>query len=309
MIRSIAQRENKKVRFTVQHNDVKVDRKILNEVGDILNHILRNAVSHGIERESDRIKGGKLGEGSVRVDTHIKNNVLLIEVADDGMGMDPKFIGKSAIDKGFRTKEQIEKLTDKEIVELIFEGGFSTTEVADLTSGRGLGLNIVKQKVLALGGSLNYDTEVGKGTTFKIQLPISRSLIRALLISAGEQIYSIALDDIQNLLEISPEDIKEVNGQEYFMYSDAKTMIPLYRLEKIFKLTKKAKEGQNRLKVVHIKKGDKNFALVVDDFIRESEIVIKKIDDIPHDVKGISGAAILDDGKVSLIIDPFSVIN
>lgn len=307
MIRGLAQREHKKVNLVMQHNDVKVDRKVLNQISEMLNHLLRNGVYHGIEPENDRIAAGKLPEGILSLETKIENNVLIVTVADDGKGVDPGKIAAKALEKGLFSEEELKRMSEKDIINIIFQSNFSTAEAVDLTSGRGLGLAIVKQKVDMLGGSLALETTVGKGTKFIIQLPIARSLIRALLIRSGEQIYSIALDDIQNLSEVPIEEIREINNQEYIIHADQKELLKLYRLERLFK-TENKDIVKKSLKIIHIKKGDKNYALAVDEFLRESEIVIKKIDDMPSEVKGIAGAAILDDGTVSLIIDPFSVI-
>jgi two-component system chemotaxis sensor kinase CheA len=309
MVRTISQREGKKVNLLIQNNDVKVDRKILNQIGEILNHVIRNAVYHGIESEQIRRSNGKMTEGKIVVDTRIESNVLKIEISDDGKGINPEKIAQAAIEKGLYSQEEIEKMDEAQIINIIFESNFSTAEKADLTSGRGLGLSIVKNKVELLGGSIDIDTKIGEGTTFIIQLPISRSLIRALLIRVEDQTYAISLDDVQNLIETSIDDIRVINNQEYLILSDKKELLRIYRLNNLFKISAISENiVQKTFKLVHIKKGDKNYALVVDEFLKESEIVIKKIDDMPKDVKGISGATILDDGTVTLIIDPFTVV-
>ncbi len=160
-----------------------------------------------------------------------------------------------------------------------------------------------------LGGSLSLETHPNEGTTFIIQLPISRSLFRVLLVRCCNQTYSIPLDDIQKLFSAEKSDFKVVDNQEYVVSNDTNELLPVYYLAKLFKLEDGSEKEQTQLNIVHIKKGDKNYALVVDDFIQESEIVIKKIDDLPREVKGLSGAAILDNGSVSFIIDPFSVVS
>jgi two-component system chemotaxis sensor kinase CheA len=308
MVRSLAQKEHKKIKLTLQHNDIKVDRKILNELGEILNHFVRNAISHGIEPEEERVKLKKHREAELIIAARLNNNVLLLDISDDGRGIDPEKIKQSALEKSIRTADQLAAMSNAQIIDLIYEPNFSTLQSADLVSGRGLGMNIVKRKVESLGGTIKIDTEVGKGTTFTVLLPISRSLIRALLTRAGNEIYSIALDDIQSLFEVNKDDIFQEGSTEY-VKAVGNIRLPLYRLSNIFQLHDNGTELKgSTLKIVHIKKGDKNFALAVDDFLHESELVIKKIDDIPHDVKGISGAAILDDGKVSLIIDPFTIV-
>jgi two-component system chemotaxis sensor kinase CheA len=323
MVRSLAQRENKRVNFEYNHHDVKIDRKILSKLGTILNHLIRNAVYHGIEPESERKKQGKNSEGLIVLDSRIENNVLFISVSDDGKGVNPEIIAKKAREMGLYSQEELDDMTDEEIVNIIFQPNFSTAKEADLTSGRGLGLNIVKDLVESLGGSIEIDTAIGNGTMFTLQIPMHHTLIRALLIRLKSDIYCIPLDDIQNLMEISVDDIKIINDREYIIVPNAKQLLPLYRLSTIFRnihdynlniqnvedTSSMNSLNSKTMRVVHIKKGSKNYALEVDEFLKESEIVIKKIDDLPVEIKGISGAAILDDGAVSLIIDPFSLVN
>jgi two-component system chemotaxis sensor kinase CheA len=309
MVRGLAEKYEKKVKLIIKHNNVKIDRKLLNEIGDVFVHILRNAVYHGVEKSEVRLENGKNEEGLIEVETKIKHNVLFIRISDDGAGIDPEVIKAQALSKGFYSEEKLNAMSREEIINIIFEPNFSTVEVIDLTSGRGMGLSIVKNKVADLAGSVQVETQVGKGTTFLIQFPISRSLMRALLIRAGQQIYSISLDDVQSLFEVSKEDIREINNQEYIFINQKNELIKFYRLNQLLKVEGESAKVENDVfKVVHLKKGDFNFALAVDEFLRESEIVIKKIEDDQKDVKGIIGAAILDDGTVSFIINPFSVV-
>jgi two-component system, chemotaxis family, sensor kinase CheA len=309
MIRKLANSSNKDVKFVVKDHEVKVDRKILAEIGDIVNHLLRNAVYHGIETINERKNANKSSQGLIKVETKIENNLLALEVTDNGRGIDPVRISQAAIKKGLYTKEQLNKMKVDEIINLIFQPNFSSAEKVDEISGRGLGLNIVKEKVEKLGGSVEIDTDVGSYSRFKVLLPISRSLIRALLVKTKDQIFSIALDDIERLFFIGPDDIFIRNKQEFITLDEGKKTIKIYDLGKIFKIQNENEEKTTKsmYNVVHIMKGNTDFALIVDDFIKESEIVVKKIDDLNVDVKGVAGAAILDDGTVSLIIDPFSI--
>ena len=235
MVRSVAQRENKRVNFEYNHHDVKIDRKILSKLGTILNHLIRNAVYHGIETESERKKFGKNPEGVIVLDSRIENNVLFISVSDDGRGVNPESISKKAIENGLYTQEEIEEMTDEEIINIIFEPNFSTAKEADLTSGRGLGLNIVKDLIESLGGSIEIDTAIGSGTMFTLQIPVHHTLIRALLVRLRTDIYCIPLDDIQNLLEVSKEDVKIISDKEYIIVPNAKQLLPLYRLNTLFR--------------------------------------------------------------------------
>ncbi|MHA1672894.1 MAG: chemotaxis protein CheA [Promethearchaeota archaeon] len=306
MVRNVAKQEMKEINFVVDNHNVKVDRKILNEVGTIVNHLLRNAINHGIETIKERKLLGKQPKGSIVIETKIKNNVLYIEINDDGRGIDPDFIAQSAIKKGLFTEEELNRMTDKEIINLIFLPKFSTAAKITNVSGRGIGMNIVKEKVEALSGSVSLETETSVGTTFTVILPISRLLIRAILVRSGSQIFSIALDDIERLYEISVTEIKMINSIPYIKIPGESNMIRIYYLGKLFKLDN-IEDNQRTIKIVLVRRGDNMFGLIVEEFIRESEIVIKEIDDLRKGTKGISGAAILEDGSVSLIIDPFRI--
>jgi two-component system chemotaxis sensor kinase CheA len=306
MVRNLAGKQNKEIDFKVQHNDVKIDRKILNEIGDIVNHLVRNSIFHGIETKDHREDRNKELHGTITIETRLINNILNLNISDDGKGIDPKIIGDKAVEKGLYTAEQIKSMNVEEIINIIFTPNFSTTEVVTKISGRGLGLNIVQKSIQTLGGSISIETHVNIGTTFNVLIPISRSLIRALLVQVEKEIYSIPLDDIEHLFSVKVEDIIYLNNKYYAIINDGEDKIPLLDLGKYFQISSSSKFENNRLKIVHIKKGNKNFGIIVDEFIKESEIVIKNIEDYEGKVKGISGAAILDDGTVSLIIDPFT---
>ncbi len=306
MVRNVAKQEMKEINYVVNNHNVKVDRKILNEVGTIVNHLLRNAINHGIETVKERKLLGKQPKGSIVIETKIRNNVLYIEVNDDGRGIDPELISQAAIKKGLFTEEELSHMTDKEIINLIFLPKFSTASKITNVSGRGIGMNIVKEKVEALSGTVSLETETSVGTTFTVILPISRLLIRAILVRSGAQIFSIALDDIERLYEIPVSAIKMINSIPYIKIPGESNMIRIYYLGKLFKL-ENFEENQRTIKIVLVRRGSNMFGLIVDEFIRESEIVIKEIDDLRKGAKGISGAAILEDGSVSLIIDPFRI--
>lgn len=309
MVRNLSRQSKKPINFSIKDHDVKVDRKILADIGDIVNHLLRNAIDHGIESPKERKKSKKSDEATVSLETKIQNNLLVLEVKDDGGGIDTEKIKKKAIEKEMFTQNALDGMTRDQINEFIFLPEFSTADKVTNISGRGLGLNIVKEKVTALGGSIKLDTEISLGTTFKVSLPISKLLIKAILIRSGDQIFSIALEDIERLYEVDKSDISISDQTQYITMADTDERITIHNLGELFNLSVQTDISKEKtVKIVHVKKGDKSYGLVVDEFLKESEIVIKQIDDVKGEVQGISGAAILDDGKVSLIIDPFSVI-
>jgi two-component system chemotaxis sensor kinase CheA len=309
MVRNLGRQSKKPLNFSIKDHDVKVDRKILADIGDIVNHLLRNAIDHGIESTKERKKAKKPESATVSLETKIQNNLLVLEVKDDGGGINTEKIKRKAVEKEMFTQNALDGMTRDQINEFIFLPEFSTADKVTNISGRGLGLNIVKEKVTALGGSIKLETEISIGTTFRVSLPISKLLIKAILIRSGNQIFSIALEDIERLYEVNKEDISVSDQTQYITMADTDEMITIHNLGELFNLGVKTDTSKEKtVKIVHVKKGDKSYGLVVDEFLKESEIVIKQIDDVKGEVQGISGAAILDDGKVSLIIDPFSVI-
>lgn len=308
MVRNLAKQENKEVDFIIKTHNVKVDRKILNEIGTIVNHLLRNSINHGIETLEKRQLIGKPLKGTITLETMIQNNLLTIEVNDDGRGIDPKIISKAAIKQKIVSKEEIGKMTPEEIIDLIYAPKLSTASEITNISGRGIGMNIIKEKIQSLNGSISIETEELVGTTFTIILPISRLLIRAILVKSGNQIFSIALDDIERLYEIPVSSITRVNSIPFIRLPDESDLIKIIDIGQVFKM-KNFDENTSSIKVVYLKRGNNKFGLVVDEFLKESEIVIKEITDMKKKVKGISGAAILEDGTVSLVIDPFRISN
>lgn len=308
MVRNLAKQENKEVDFIIKTHNVKVDRKILNEIGTIVNHLLRNSINHGIETLEKRQLIGKPLKGTITLETMIQNNLLTIEVNDDGRGIDPKIISKAAIKQKIVSKEEIGKMSPEEIIDLIYAPNLSTASEITNISGRGIGMNIIKEKIQSLNGSISIETEELVGTTFTIILPISRLLIRAILVKSGNQIFSIALDDIERLYEIPVSSITRVNSIPFIRLPDESDLIKIIDIGQVFKM-KNIDENTSSIKVVYLKRGNNKFGLVVDEFLKESEIVIKEITDMKKKVKGISGAAILEDGTVSLVIDPFRISN
>lgn len=308
MVRNLAKQHKKEVKFEIRDHNVKVDRKILTDIGDIVNHLLRNAIDHGMDSPEERKRRNKSASGKIEIETKIQNNLLVMTITDDGKGIQTEKLKAKAIEKGLHTPVELDTMPHQEVLNLIFLSNFSTAEKITKISGRGLGLNIVKDKIQNLGGTISFETENGVGSTFRVILPISRLLIKAILVEAQDQIFSIPLDDIERLYEIKMEDIVEKEDLNYIPVDGEEKMIPVYDILQLFSFDGIVEPTErSSIKVVHMKKGEKSFGLIVDDFSKESEIVIKQIDDVRGKISGISGAAILDDGKVSLIIDPFSI--
>ncbi|MCP4761717.1 MAG: hypothetical protein GY870_08045, partial [archaeon] len=278
MVRNLAKQSNKSVNFVIKDHDVKVDRKILADIGDITNHILRNGIDHGIESPKERKNNKKPEKANILVETKIQNNLLVMDIKDDGRGIDPEKIAKKAIEKGLYTEGEINSMSKDEIINLIFLSDFSTASKVTNISGRGLGLNIVKEKLLNLGGSVSLETMISEGTNFKIVLPISRLLIKAILVRSAEQIFSIALEDIERLYEVSMADVLVSDGEYHVPIAGENEMIQVHNLGELFNFIDiGSSQNEKMLRIVHVKKGEKSFGLIVDEFLKESEIVIKQI--------------------------------
>lgn len=299
MIRDLSKKLGKKMELYMSGEDTELDRTVIDEIGDPLMHILRNAADHGLESEEERIERGKPATGSIFLDAYQDGNNVVIEVRDDGKGIDVERVREKAIDKGTITREQAANMEDKEIIDLLFRPSFSTAEKISDVSGRGVGLDVVKTKIEGLGGDIEVRTALGEGSTFIIRLPLTLAIIQALMVTLGDEKYAIPLSTIQTIEDITMADIKYVRGKEVINLRD--NVIPIIRLNEILDV-EKTEETQNLI-VVIIQKGDKKAGLVVDQLIGQQEIVIKSLGKHLNNNKLLSGATILGDGEVALILD------
>lgn len=285
--------------------ETELDRTVIDEIGDPLMHLLRNSADHGLESADVRLKRGKPEVGSIFLNAYQDGNNVVIEVRDDGNGIDIEKVRQKAIDKGTITEEQAAVMTDKDIVDLLFRPSFSTAEKISDVSGRGVGLDVVKSKIEALGGDVEVKTEFGVGSTFIIRLPLTLAIIQALMVQLGDEKYAIALGSIQTLESINVSDIKYVHAKEVIHLRGS--VIPLVRLRDVLKVPGQAPDT-DVLTVVIVKKGDRMAGLVVDNLIGQLEIVIKSLGKYIKINRVISGATILGDGEVALIIDANALV-
>ncbi len=305
MIRDLSKKLDKKMELYMTGEDTELDRTVIDEIGDPLMHLLRNAADHGLESNEERMKLGKPEVGSIFLDAYQEGNNVVIEVRDDGSGINVEVIKRKAIDKGTITEEQAVAMTDKEIIDLLFRPSFSTAEVISDVSGRGVGLDVVKTKIETLGGSIETKTALGQGSNFIIRLPLTLAIIQALMVELGTEKYAIPLGSIETIENVATKEIKYVQSKEVIHLRG--NVIPLIRLNKILDVTEAAKETED-LTVVIVKKGDKLAGLVVDNLIGQLEIVIKSIGKYINNSKMISGATILGDGEIALILDVNSLV-
>ncbi|MCM1468407.1 MAG: chemotaxis protein CheA [Alistipes sp.] len=307
MIRDLSKKLDKKMELYMTGEDTELDRTVIDEIGDPLMHLLRNSADHGLESAKVREERGKPEVGSIFLDAYQDGNNVVIEVRDDGNGIDTEKVKNKALEKGVITQEQSEVMTEKEIVDLLFKPSFSTADKISDVSGRGVGLDVVKSKIEALGGDIEVRTTYGEGSAFIIRLPLTLAIIQALMVKLGNEKYAIALGSIQTIEDVPITDIKYVHSKEVIHLRGS--VIPLVRLRELLDVpADTAEEETESLTVVIVKKGDKQAGLVIDSLIGQQEIVIKSLGKYININKMISGATILGDGEVALIIDANTLV-
>ena len=305
MIRDLSKKLDKKMELYMSGEETELDRTVVDEIGDPLMHLLRNSADHGLESAEVRKERGKPEVGSIFLDAYQDGNNVVIEVRDDGNGIDTESVKNKGIERGVITPEQAEIMTEKEIIDLLFNAGFSTAKTVSDVSGRGVGLDVVKSKIEALSGEVEVKTKLGEGSTWIIRLPLTLAIIQALMVVIGGEKYAISLGSIQTLEDIPASDVKLVQNKEVIHLRDI--VIPLIRMTEILDI-ESTKDPNENLVVVIVKKGDKYAGLVVDELIGQQEIVIKSMGKYINKCKIISGATILGDGEVALILDANALI-
>jgi len=306
MVRDLSKSLDKKIDLIITGAETELDRTVIDEIGDPLVHLLRNSIDHGIETVNERIAAGKPETGSIYLRAFHSGNHVFIEVEEDGKGINRDKVLQTAIKKGIVSEEKAQTLTDQEVNMLIFAAGFSTADQISDISGRGVGLDVVRSKITSLGGNVTVDSAMGKGTKFSVQLPLTLSIISAMLIKLGSEKYAIPLSSIVETSIIKKEQILNVHGNKMIEFRN--TVIPLVSLSKVLDSPDFNEEQEAETEIVVIRKGDKWAAIMIDDFIGQSEIVLKSLGSYLKSSKAVSGATILGDGYVALIIDPNALI-
>lgn len=300
MMRDLSQKSGKEVEFVMEGQETELDRSIIEEIGDPLIHLLRNAVDHAIELPVDREASGKSRKGLVKLSAHHEENHINIVVKDDGRGIDSEKVKISAVKKGLINEETAKRLSDQEAINLIFASGLSTvTKVTDV-SGRGVGMDVVRNNLEKVNGAIEIKTEVGKGTEFKIKLPLTLAIIRALLVSLNCRVYAIPLTAVLETIRITSDQIKIINKHEAIVVRG--NVLPLVRLRELFSRGDVSRQ-EGKIFVVVVNLAGQQMGLVVDSLIGEQEVVIKSLGKFIGDVQGVAGATILGDGSVALIVD------
>lgn len=298
MVRDLANDLNKEFELVIEGEDTELDRTVVSELGEPLIHLIRNAADHGIEMPSKRLELGKPAKGQIKITAYQEGNRVVLTVSDDGKGLNPAVIKESAGRKGIPT----EGLNDKELQQLILHAGFSTAEEVTSISGRGVGMDVVKQKINLLGGTIEIDSVIDRGTIFRVNLPLTLSIIQSLLIKVGEETFAMPLGIVQKIIKPAAAEIIQVHNREVFLFEEQ--ALPVIRLNEVFDIP--AIEGDN-LHLILVNQGDKQYALAVDDIIRQQEIAIKKLGTELSMMKKYLGATIMGNGGIIMILDIASI--
>ncbi|WP_456479554.1 hybrid sensor histidine kinase/response regulator [Nautilia sp.] len=305
LVRDLSRELGKKVKLIIEGEETELDKSIIEEIGDPLVHMIRNSVDHGIEPPEERIAKGKPEEGTVWLRAYNEGNMIVIEIKDDGKGMDPEILKQKAIEKGLITESEAANMGDKEAFMLIFKPGFSTAAKVTNVSGRGVGMDVVKTNIEKLNGIIEVDSAPGKGSTFKLKIPLTLAIIQALLVASQEDLFAVPLSNVIETVRIVEEDIYTIEGKSVLKLREE--VLPLVNMADIFEI-EKVLEPDKYLYVVILGLGATKIGLIVDRFIGQEEIVIKSLGEFLKGIPGIAGATIRGDGRVTLIIDVGSLM-
>lgn len=301
LVRDLSRDLGKNIKLFMSGEETEVDRTVIDEIGDPLIHLIRNSLDHGIESPAEREKLGKEETGFVALRAYPDGNTVVIEVEDDGKGINPEVIKRKAIEKNIITKDEADSMSDKELINLLFKAGFSTVDKVTDLSGRGVGLDVVKSKIEAINGTVEVISVMGQGSKFVIRLPLTLAIIQALMVNLNQEKFAIPLNNIKEITTIETSKITMVQDQEVVLYRN-KTL-PIIRMKDVLDIEYDHEE-LSELIVVIVKKGDVEAGLVVDSLIGQQEIVIKSLGKYLTGIKAIAGATILGNGSVALIVDP-----
>lgn len=306
-VRDLCREKGKDIDLQISGEETELDKSILELISDPLVHLVRNAVDHGIELLEERKRLGKRPEGTLKLRAYHQGNYIHLEISDDGKGMDPELIKRKAVEKKLITSREAEGLSRREALNLIFTPGFSTAEVVTDVSGRGVGMDVVKTNIEKLNGMVDIETEVDKGTTISIKLPLTLVIVQVLLVKVAEEVFAIPLNSVVNTLSISPEQIYPIGKKEVIRVQG--TILPLVRLNQILDSHSRAgEENGSRLHAVVVGVAEQRIALLVNTLLGQQEVVIKSLGDYLGHIPGIGGATIMDDGGVILILDIASLV-
>lgn len=301
LVRDLSKELGKEIELIIEGGETELDRTVIDEIGDPLVHIIRNAVDHGIEPPEEREKAGKPRTGTIRLNAYQEGNNVVIAIEDDGRGFNVEKVKEKALKMGLVTKEALAEMREDQILELTFMPGFSTASKVTDVSGRGVGMDVVKNKVDSLGGMIRIHSVFGQGSLLEIRLPLTLAIIQTLMVQLGKEIYAIPSGYIEQIISLRQDEIKQVRSQQVCMLRGE--LIPIIRLQDVLDTPDAINHELEELDVVVLRVGDRLVGCVVDSLLRQQDVVIKSLGGYLGSVKGIAGATILGDGKVALIID------
>lgn len=306
IVRSMARDLGKEVNLVILGEETELDRSVVDEIGDPLIHLIRNAMDHGLETPEVRVAAGKPRTGTLILAAVHEGNQIIISIKDDGNGIDTDRVGRKAVEKGLITEEQLSAMSQREMFDLIFLPGFSTKEKATDLSGRGVGMDVVKTNIKKLNGLIDIKSEKGQGSEFILRLPLTLAIIQSLLVEVEGEVYSIPLSSVLETLRVDQRQFHIIGNQEVLKLRDI--VLPLVRLETIFKV-KKRYEQDDFCYVVVVGTAEKRMGLVVTRLVGQQEVAIKSLGNYLANVPGIAGSTILGDGRVALIVDPVGLVD
>jgi len=304
IVRSMSRDLGKEVELQIVGEETELDRSVVDEIGDPLIHLIRNAMDHGLETPEDRIAAGKPRGGTLVLAAVHEGNQIIISIKDDGNGIDPDRVGRKAIEKGLITEEQFLAMSQREIYDLLFLPGFSTKDKATDLSGRGVGMDVVKTNIKKLNGLIEIKSTKGLGSEFILRLPLTLAIIQSLLVEVEGEIYSIPLSSVLETLRVDQRQFHLIGGQEVLKLRDI--VLPLIRLQKVFNVQQRG-EADHFCYVVVVGAAEKRMGLVVTRLVGQQEVAIKSLGNYLANIPGIAGSTILGDGRVALIIDPVAM--
>ncbi len=304
IVRDVSKARGKEVGLAVSGQETDLDKSILDVLAEPMAHLVRNAVDHGIELPADRVAAGKAAQGTLRLNAYHQGNQVVIEVSDDGKGIDVKKVVARAIERRIISQDEANRLSATEAIQLIFHPGLSTAEEVTAISGRGVGMDVVKTVIDRLKGNIEIRSKLGQGTTFLLKVPLTMAIIKALLFTVGDKVYAVPLSSVQEIARAKESEIHRVDQHEVLKLREE--VLTLVRLGKLNKRT--TPTSRKKLFVVVINVSDRKFGLVVDKMVGEEELVIKALDDHLVATDLVSGASILGDGTVVLILNISSVV-
>lgn len=305
LVRDLVRKTDKKIELVIKGEDTELDKMVIEEISDPLIHIIRNAVDHGIETSKERKKAGKPKTSTLTLEAYHESNHIVIEITDDGRGIDTERIKAKALEKGLIGEHDMSRMSDTEARRFIMMPGFSTAEKATETSGRGVGMDVIKTNIEKLNGTVEIDSELGVQTRIRIKIPLTLAIIQALLIRVGPELYTIPLSVVEETLRIYEHETSVIEGVEVIHLRD--TTMPIFKLSELFGVTRE-KQDMSKSFVVVVTTGMQRIGLVVDELMGQEEVVIKPLVDYLREESGFSGATIIGDGRISLILDIYELV-